>query len=147
MLQPRIAILNVDPVAFCELKRRISSSCGRLRKKNVPVNCLRSARRTTRCRIVPQARNSLVCCNPEGSCVHNQAFSRMYRPIADLFRIKNAAPSATECAKLSPSNRRSRGFFRFFHKALFQSELPQLVQTPRSKIVQLTRAFIRCRSA
>ena len=97
MLQPRIAIFNVDPPGFGPVKRRISSSCGRLRKKKVPVNCLRSARRqTSLCKIVPYPRINLVFRSLEGSRFHSHLFSRIYRPTGDLLRIRNAAILAIE---------------------------------------------------
>src|SRR6516164_6695980 len=92
MLQPRTATFNVEPLISCPAKRPISSSAGRLRKKNVPVNCLRSARRQiSLCKLVPYQRRGIVFHSFVGSRFHSQEFSRIYRFTGDLLCINNSA--------------------------------------------------------
>jgi len=91
MLQPRTAIFNVEAFGFCPVKRRISSSAGRLRKKNVPVNCLRFARRQiSLSKFVPHQRMGIVFRSVVGSCIHSHEFSRIYRLTGDLLRSNNS---------------------------------------------------------
>ena len=57
MLQPSTAILKVEPLTFSLIRRRISSSAGRFRRKNVPKYCSRAAWRQTKlCMHAPYAR-------------------------------------------------------------------------------------------
>src|SRR6266851_1853672 len=88
MLQPRTAMSNVEALGSSAVKRRISSSSGRLRKKKVPVNWVRFARwQISLCRSVPYENAGLVSRSLEGSRFHSQVFSRINRLTGDLLRI------------------------------------------------------------
>jgi len=88
MLQPTTAILKFEPLAFNSARRRINSSSGRFRKKNVPVYCLRSERRRASfCRNIPYEEMGLEFRNAGGSRFHTHLLSRKYIPMGDLRRI------------------------------------------------------------
>ena len=88
MLQPTTAILKFEPLAFNSTRRRISSSSGRFRKKNVPVYCSRfERRRTSFCKNVPYEKMSPEFRNLGGSRFHTHLLSRKYNPTGDLRRI------------------------------------------------------------
>src|SRR5262249_55788133 len=97
MLQPRTAIFHVERMGFCPAKRRITSSSGRLRKKNVPVNCLRFARRQiSLCNFVPYQRSGIVFRSLAGSRFHSHELSRIYRLTGDLVRTLSMRFRVTE---------------------------------------------------
>jgi len=89
MLQPTTAILKFEPLAFNSARRRISSSSGRFRRKNVPVYCLRfEQRRASLCKNIPYEEMGFEFRNVGGSRFHTRLLSRKYTPMGDLRRIR-----------------------------------------------------------
>ncbi len=88
MLQPATAIFKFEPLGFNSTRRRISSSLGRFRKKNVPVYCLRfEQRRASFCKNIAYEEMGLEFRNVGGNRFHTHLLIRKYTPMGDLRRI------------------------------------------------------------
>ena len=88
MLQPSTAILKVEPLTFSLIRRRISSSAGRFRKKNVPKYCWRAAWRQTKlCMHAPVCADRIEIAHARGKKLPDPPIKAQIKPDKGLSEV------------------------------------------------------------